>query len=376
LFHTFVVLNHPLQQVALDCKEQQFTGYFILETMAAGCRCAGLEDDDTDTAAPATDDRGSAEAGVVRGLARSMQTIGRQAVKLPSVGRLPAPRSGVVRLPVKQVAKISDRISTGWSMWDSAQETGAWQASRLRQFAISECTPKIIPSTPHGSVLGYMVTADATVRRTTLLRTPYTLLTLCIYVHLLYYFAALVKNLVLGAAVFETYCCTVEHLAPPGQDGDEYARASVPAHVVSGALGGSVHGVVGTVWEAAAGERTLHHISLGKMTLHHSAAHATLFGSYEGLKRLFVATNSSSSDSQHQGPAYLGSVSVAGGMAGQLQYIMSHYTKQWLRLEADVGEATVVTSMRRPPVLRNILMAFPPSAIGFIAFEYGRKVDF
>jgi hypothetical protein len=192
---------------------------------------------------------------------------------------------------------------------------------------------------------------------------------------LLYYFAALVKNLVLGAAVFETYCYTVEHLAPPGKDGDEYARASVPTHFVAGALGGSVHGIVGTVWEAAAGERTLHH--LGRLNLHHSAAHATLFGSYEGLKRLFVATTSlsSSSDSQYQGPTYLGSVCFAGGMAGQLQYIVSHYTEQSLRLEADVGESTLVTSMRRPPILRNFLMAFPPSAIGFIAFEYGRKVD-
>ena len=114
--------------------------------MSTTCRCDGSFEDDKNTGAPVAvvmDDRGSKEAGVVRGLARSMQTIGRHSVKLPSMGRLPAPRPGGVRLPVKQVAKISDRISTGWSMWDSAQETGAWQTSRLRQFAISECLPNV-----------------------------------------------------------------------------------------------------------------------------------------------------------------------------------------------------------------------------------------
>ena len=80
------------------------------------------------------DDRGSAEAGVVRGLARS---VGRQAVKFPSVGRLPRTHH---RFPFQKVAKISDRMSTGWGIWDSANETeGVWRVSRLRKFVTSEC---------------------------------------------------------------------------------------------------------------------------------------------------------------------------------------------------------------------------------------------
>lgn len=79
------------------------------------------------------DDRGSAEAGVVRGIARS---VGRQAVKLPSVGRLPRAHH---RFPVQKVAKISDRMSTGWGVWDSAIESeGVWKVSRLRKFVTSE----------------------------------------------------------------------------------------------------------------------------------------------------------------------------------------------------------------------------------------------
>jgi hypothetical protein len=187
----------------------------------------------------------------------------------------------------------------------------------------------------------------------------------------IFFSAALVKNTVLGAAVFETYCYTVEYLAPPPRQGeediDEYARASTPVHILAGALGGSVHGVVGTVWEVAAKERTIH--SLPKMTLFHSTAHATLFGSYEMLKRLFLDTSGVDSKSHH-GPAYLGSVSMAGGLAGQLQHTLSHYGEQLLHLE----ESEAAIGIRaRPPLLRNVLMAFPPSAIGFVAFEYGRR---
>jgi hypothetical protein len=181
---------------------------------------------------------------------------------------------------------------------------------------------------------------------------------------------ALVKNTVLGAAVFETYGYAVEHMAPPpkqDEEADEYARASTPVHFVAGAIGGSVHGIVGTLWETAAGERTLR--TLPKMTLHHSSAHAALFGSYEALKRLFLENLGLDSRS-YQGPAYLGSISIAGGVAGQVQHIVSHFSEQWLRLEET--EATAVRTIR-PPVMRNVLMAFPASAVAFVAFEYGRS---
>jgi hypothetical protein len=225
---------------------------------------------------------------------------------------------------------------------------------------------------------------------------------------------ALVKNTLLGAAVFETYCYTVVQLAPPPppptsspptpsrhddthssthDTEDEYARASLGVHVVAGACGGTVHGVVGTVWETVAGERALSLVPgiLPPMILHHASAHAALFGSYELLKRQFLLWSGLDSQSQH-GPAYLASVSVAGGMAGQAQHILSHYTEQWLRLEdgtagtaaAATAESTTATATAtaestanlkiRPPALRSVLMAFPASAIGFIAFEYGRSV--
>ena len=220
---------------------------------------------------------------------------------------------------------------------------------------------------------------------------------------------ALVKNTILGASVFETYCYSVACLAPPPpvpsrrddpnsssssttttislNVDDEYARASLGVHTVAGACGGAVHGLVGTLWETVAGERASFVNGLPPMILHHASAHAALFGSYELLKRQFLEWSGLDSQSQH-GPAYLASVSVAGGIAGQVQHIMSHYSEQWLRLDdvvataesaatttAAATESTTTVSLKiRPLAMRSVLMAFPASAIGFIAFEYGRSL--
>jgi hypothetical protein len=107
------------------------------------------------------EERNKAEAGIARGAARSM---GLSAARLPAVGRLPAvPRPMVVRiprppaprvvmpksaprvamprrLPVKQVAKVSDRVSQGLDLYDLAAESSAKESnlSKLRSFASSK----------------------------------------------------------------------------------------------------------------------------------------------------------------------------------------------------------------------------------------------
>ncbi|KAI2512094.1 hypothetical protein MHU86_2382 [Fragilaria crotonensis] len=298
-------------------------------------------------------------------------------------------------IPVRQVAKISDRMSTGLDVFDTAQETGvSWRLSRVVSFAIT---------------MG--------------------------------------KNTLLGAAVFETYCYAVEKFAPPAidtnssssigmhrdssgddQDDDDtthdinpkssldaYARASPLLHTVAGTLGGGVHGIVGTLWDTAAWRfgttsttsllsSSSPLVSMPRMTLHHGMAHGALFGSYELSKRTllqsfsgasagFDATSTTTTTSLHDAGhthGYLACVIVAGGLAGQVQHVMSHYTEQWLRLEEGPGavmmeEATSTSSSTskpmttnilkfRPPVLRSVLMAFPASAVGFVAFEYGRSI--
>lgn len=80
------------------------------------------------------------------------------------------------------------------------------------------------------------------------------------------------KNTLLGAAVFETYGHTISRLAPdagidaldridPQDDGldedvDEYARASLYSHVQAGFVAGSVHGVLSTAVEAPSKSRS------------------------------------------------------------------------------------------------------------------------
>jgi hypothetical protein len=81
------------------------------------------------------EDPNASSAGLIRGALRS---IGRSAARLPTVGRLPTQRPN---LPVKQIAKLSDRLSLGLDIYDSASESklgSRWRLSRVIQFASSK----------------------------------------------------------------------------------------------------------------------------------------------------------------------------------------------------------------------------------------------
>lgn len=116
--------------------------------------------------------------------------------------------------------------------------------------------------------------------------------------------------------------------------------------------------------------------TLPAMTIHHAIAHSVLFGCYETCKRGLLAEMSDSR--RHDEIPYFASVTVAGGVAGQIQQVVSTYTEQWLRL-AIVEETPqpftkhMVRFKAAPPTLRSVIFAFPPSAISFVAFEYGKS---
>jgi hypothetical protein len=103
--------------------------------------------------------------------------------------------------------------------------------------------------------------------------------------------------------------------------------------------------------------------------IHHSLAHSLLFGSYESIKR-GILQQVHSMDTQYYGGEYLTTFAIAGGIAGQVQFAISHYTEQYLGL-SDFSLRLRPTAVA--PNLRPFLWAFPPSAIGFVAFEYGKK---
>jgi hypothetical protein len=152
LKHQFVIVSvNSLQSSSQSCLTYSVSRLAVVRLHVRPVSKMGEKKSTVDLSMVAheddADERGSAEAGAVRGLARSVQTMGRQAVKLPTLGRLPAqaprmpaprPRSSGTRIPVKQVAKISDRISTGWDLWDTASETGAWKWSNIRPFVVCE----------------------------------------------------------------------------------------------------------------------------------------------------------------------------------------------------------------------------------------------
>ena len=86
-----------------------------------------------------SDDGPSSEAaGIVRGISRSIRGV----FRFPGIGRLP--RQVVKqRLPVRRVAKVSDRLSTGLDVWYSAVDATAetrksWRI-RITSFLGCEC---------------------------------------------------------------------------------------------------------------------------------------------------------------------------------------------------------------------------------------------
>lgn len=115
---------------------------------------------------------------------------------------------------------------------------------------------------------------------------------------------------------------------------------------------------------------------------HHSLAHGILFFSYETIKRLSgqeKKVSSSFSDTL--------SIGFAGGIAGVSQHITSHYTElltpskknQQLSQTKTTTFPTIINIRdfflrSQTPSIRSTIISFPASAIGFIAYEFGKEV--
>jgi len=132
--------------------------------------------------------------------------------------------------------------------------------------------------------------------------------------------------------------------------------------------------------------------------LHHSLAHSMLFGSYQFTKRFLFQhyhnfqTFDNGEDDTSVTPnnrdntiTHASIIAVAGGLAGQVQHVTSHFTEQLLALGEVNNFITSVDNSHNKmtiyqrlalsaswPSWRSTMVAFPPSAIGFLAFEYGK----
>lgn len=304
---------------------------------------------------------------------------------------------------------------------------------------------------------------------------------------------ALLKNTMLGAAVFGSYeklitliddnnniknnCnnneeqnqSTTDYLCLLKQDA--YSRVSVLHHFGAGACSGSIHGFLSISLDSIhylynqRKEIMLQKNNTSQLlkqkvyqslpwsvsyTLHHSLAHAVLFSTYEWTKRwlhsfekdsnnyyndnqlvissqqsMFSLASSSAAPSSSSAPSSAAAPSsswfsydvvaifIAGGIAGQMQHIVSHFSEQILHISDDghpinhnsttsssimstntieKQEKIITTSnIRRTsnnygsnimqtirtlklPTFGSIMVAFLPSAVGFAAFEFGKDM--
>ena len=174
---------------------------------------------------------------------------------------------------------------------------------------------------------------------------------------------------------------------------DDMDRATLPQHFFAGGMAGISHSILSLTFEikksdvAASKGRTTNPIHLHFPTFryssayitHHSLAHSVLFGSYQTSKRMLINSipDSTKDEENNDSIRHIASITLAGGIAGQFQHITSHISEQCLGL---VNESKNSTSLLRRlkvaswPSLRSTLLSFPPSAIGFLAFEYGKMV--
>jgi len=65
---------------------------------------------------------------------------------------------------------------------------------------------------------------------------------------------------------------------------------------------------------------------------------------------------------------------VAGGLAGQLHYIVSTYTRHWKLLSLQQKSSNHYKRKLHLPKLRPTAAAFLPTALCFVAFQYGGEL--
>ena len=129
--------------------------------------------------------------------------------------------------------------------------------------------------------------------------------------------------------------------------------------------------------------------------LHHTLSHSALFGTYQLSKRSLnrlCLHDRSEDDSIPRGGRLdddddvirFATIAVSGGLAGQCQHVVGHISERWLGLVAEdtrnhpPPSSSVFASSRRfmtsfPwPTWRSTALTFPLSAVGFLAYEYGK----
>lgn len=242
--------------------------------------------------------------------------------------------------------------------------------------------------------------------------------------------ASLIKNTFIGIAVFETYEHVIDHFEKSTLENHYYSTTSttitanveeglnngapksprfhkkstsgtsLAQHFYAGTAAGSVHSILHLSFESISFFK-LHRfrvnvyptlpflLSHGSRDIcHHGLSHALMFSTYEGMKRLLPSTlyndqktTYNTAGQKHGTVSFLNivTIGVAGGVAGQVHHVASHVLESLLfvtehRPKQQQGRSIRAISKNIVPSSRSIARSFLPSALGFIAFEFGKSL--
>ena len=331
----------------------------------------------------------SESAGIARGIARSVL----QVQKRTAIGKVPQrviPKK-LPRFSAKRVATISDKMS---NVMDVSTEVIDIVSQVDTDKSASENSKQAFKSPASNSSSSLMFSLRSKAN------------------YILSFSGNILKNSLLGAAVFETYDYVIENSvtssmkkshsnqATNNYQQDIYSHVPLWLHFGAGAAAGSIHSILQKTIDVAICDRSFSSFrSLALNITNHATAHSILFGGYELSKRSLTSLSSSlfssndSSQPRNMNNTYFSilsadndevkSTSVAqitivafsGGIAGSLQQLATHYSRH---LEENIfmkSKVSIIRSLVRlsPPSIRSICTAAPGNALAFVAFEYGKE---
>lgn len=187
----------------------------------------------------------------------------------------------------------------------------------------------------------------------------------------------LAKSTVLGMTVFGTYEYLVHHYMKV--NGDTDARSTVLAHMGAGACAGLVQSSVLCAWELTSkltshpsAPHNLRGTFLTRRAVHHATGYASLFGTFEAMRRLLVYA-SHPLEEKNPHALSLATAFLVGGIAGQVHHFVNYITSHWKwQLSTDLIKHTRQYLLL--PNRRANMSAFGPTALCFVAFHYGEEL--
>jgi hypothetical protein len=224
-----------------------------------------------------------------------------------------------------------------------------------------------------------------------------------------------VKASLLGIVVFGVYDLLVFRTNPsvvptiPSLVHDTSHGQTKPvwAHFGAGAIAGAAYSVVVSGWEFGRywwAHRHSHvginHHLIARRLVHHSVGYGILFGSYEFFRRTLERLVHSSLPWESESPpkwldilqqlqatyrtkfilydipiSSLSCTFVAGGLAGQIHYVVNHHTMHW-KLQVSPKVKHSMSSRAKPlgSIVRASYGSFLPTALCFLAFQYGGEL--